>query len=78
MSVSLDNLSINISDLIKEYASDVQRLTEEKLDKTADEILNYIVANCPRGNSNEHLADSFVKTEIGSGVNKTIYISSKD
>ena len=77
MSVNLDDVSLKISDLIKEYTDDVQKLTEEKLDKTADEILKYIVANCPRGNSDHHLADSFVKTEVGSGVNKVIYISSK-
>ena len=77
MSSSLDDVAIKLSDIIKDYADDVKKLTEEKLDKTADDILNYIVANCPRGKSNKHLADSFVKTEIGSGANKVIYISSK-
>ena len=49
-----------------------------KLDETADKILNYIFSNCPRsGLGSNHLADSFIKTEVGSGLKKTIYISSK-
>ena len=76
MAISLDNMTIKISELIQKYTDEVKEAIDE-LDKTADEILDYIKTNAPRGKSNTHLADSFVKTEIGSGVNKVIYISSK-
>lgn len=74
---NLDKLGVRISDLIKEYSIDVKEGLEDRLDKTAKEILDYVMKHCPRssGGSN-HLADSFVITEVGTGVNKTIYISS--
>lgn len=76
-SVSLDNLGLNINQLIKDYADDVEDTLENRLEKTADEILDYIKKNCPRsGYGDNHLADSFVKTEQGSGKSKVIYISS--
>ncbi len=78
MSVSLDNLGVKLTDLISEYASEVQEDILKRFDETANEILDYIFNNCPRGDGgSNHLADSFVKTEVGSGLNKIIYISSK-
>lgn len=77
MAETLDNMSVKISELIEKYTQDVKQEALNELDKTADEILDYVKANAPRGRSTSHLADSFVKTEIGSGVNKVIYISSK-
>ena len=77
MAVTLDNMSVKISELIENYTQEVKEEAIDELDKTADEILDYIKTNAPRGQSNIHLADSFIKTEIGSGVNKVIYISSK-
>ena len=77
MAVTLDNMSVKISELIENYTQEVKEEALNELDKTADEILDYVKNNAPRGKSNTHLADSFVKTEIGSGVNKVIYISSK-
>ena len=74
---SLDELGVRISDLIKDYADDVKEGLEDRLDETAKQILDYIKSNCPRSDSgNNHLADSFILTTVGSGVNKTIYISS--
>ena len=74
---SLDELGVRISDLIKDYADDVKEGLEDRLDETAKEILDYIKSNCPRSDSGtNHLADSFILTTVGSGVNKTIYISS--
>ena len=70
-------MTVKISELIQKYTDEVKKEAIDELDKTADEILDYIKTNAPRGQSNTHLADSFVKTEIGSGVNKVIYISSK-
>lgn len=78
MSATLDNLGVKITELINEYANGVKNDALIKLDETADKILNYIFNNCPRsGLGSNHLADSFIKTEVGSGLKKTIYISSK-
>ena len=78
MKTSLDNLGINLSKFVEEYASDVKEEVVNRLDETADAILQYIASHCPRtGIGDEHLADSFVKIEVGSGLNKTVYISSK-
>lgn len=77
MSESIDNLGTKLSDIISSYAKEVQEKAESTLDETADKILSYVKSNCPRGKSNEHLADTFVKTEVGSGATKTIYISSQ-
>lgn len=77
MMPSLDELGVRISDLIKDYSDDVKEGLEDRLDETAKQILDYIKSNCPRSDSGtNHLADSFILTTIGSGVNKTIYISS--
>ena len=74
---SLDELGVRISDLIKDYTDDVKEGLENRLDETAKQILDYIKSNCPRSDSGtNHLADSFILTTVGSGVNKTIYISS--
>lgn len=78
MAETLDNLGVKISQYVSDYANDVQKDVVKELDETADEILDYIHTNCPRGDEgSNHLADSFIKTEVGSGLNKTIYISSK-
>lgn len=75
--VSLDDVGIRISDLIKDYSNDVKESLEDKLDDTANQILEYIKKNCPRSsNGHNHLADSFILTVVGSGTNKVIYISS--
>ena len=75
--LSIDELGVRISDLIKDYADDVKEGLEDRLDQTAKQILDYIKSNCPRSDSGtNHLADSFILTTVGSGVNKTIYISS--
>ena len=78
MAVSVDEIGTKITDIIKDYASEVQEEVLKRFELTADEILDYIKNNCPRsdGGSN-HLADTFVKTEVGSGLNKIIYISSQ-
>lgn len=77
MSESLDSFSLKLSEIIENYSDDVKADVEKKLDETASEVLNYIKENCPRsGNGNNHLADSFILTTVGSGANKTIFISS--
>ena len=79
MAVSLDKLGTKLTDIIEGYAIEVQEDVLKRFDLTADEILNYVKTNCPRSNSGSlHLADTFVKTEVGTGVNKIIYISSQE
>lgn len=77
MSESIDNLGTKLSDIISSYTKEVQTKAESTLDETADKILAYVKSNCPKGKSHEHLADSFVKTEVGVDATKTIYISSQ-
>lgn len=75
--VSLDDIGVRISDLIKDYSNDIKESLEHRLDDTANQILEYIKKNCPRSsNGQNHLADSFILTVVGSGTNKVIYISS--
>lgn len=76
MSESIDKIGDNLSKLISKYSIDVKKKAENELDKTADKILDYVKNNCPRGDSSVHLADTFIKTEVGEGATKTIYISS--
>lgn len=77
MALSIDKGIIKISKIVSEYSEEVQEEIVERLNRTADEILDYIKANAPKGKSRNHLADSFVKTVVGAGVNQVIYISSK-
>lgn len=78
MSANMDNLSAKLTDLVENYVDEVQKDVLDRFNLTADEILSYIEKNCPRGDGgSNHLATSFIKTEVGTGINKTIYISSK-
>lgn len=77
MTLSIDKGIIRISEMVSKYAEEVQEEIVERLNRTADEILDYIKTNAPKGKSRNHLADSFVKTVVGAGVNQVIYISSK-
>jgi len=75
--MKLDELGVRLTDIIKEYCDDVKKEMEDVLDRTANDILEYIKKNCPRSKaSKNHLADSFVLTVVGSGANKVIYVSS--
>ena len=79
MKETLNNLGVRLSSLIDEYANDVKEGVAIKLEETANKIIEYIKNNCPRDeNGSNHLADSFIKTEVGNGINKVIYISSKN
>ena len=77
MNVKVDELAIRLSQVVESYGKEIISKSMEELEKAADDIIDYIKANCPKGNSTKHLKDSFVKTYVGSGVNKVIYISSK-
>ena len=76
--VDVDKIGIRLTEYISEYGDEVKEQSLKSLDETADKILNYIISNCPRSDSGSvHLADTFIKTEVGNGLNKVIYISSK-
>lgn len=78
MGVSIDQIGSKLTDIISDYSMQVQDEILKRFESTADEILNYVKTNCPKSNSgSNHLADTFVKTEVGSGLTKIIYISSQ-
>lgn len=77
-SLELTALTPEIECAVKSYSRDVELAIIERLDYTADQILDYIKSNAPRTPFNkEHLGDSFIKESYGEGVNKTIVIYSK-
>lgn len=73
----MNEIAGKISSIINEYTKKSVDLLEKRIDECADEILSYIKENAPRGDSHNHLADSFIKTAVSEGKNVTIYISSK-
>ncbi len=75
---TLDNLTGKIMDEVKDYSEQIKKELEAKLDETADKILEYIVENAPRSGQKKALADDFIKTDVGSGYNKTIVIHAKE
>ena len=77
-SLELTALTPEIEKAVKSYSKDVEKAIIEKLDYTADQILDYIKDNAPRTPwTKEHLGDSFIKETYGEGVNTTIVIYSK-
>lgn len=77
-SVEIEKLGAEIEKAVQSYTKDVELGIVERLDYTADQILDYIKTNAPKSPyAKEHLADSFVKESFGEGVNKTIVIYSK-
>ena len=77
-SLELTALTPEIERAVKSYSREVELAIIERLDYTADQILDYIKSNAPRTPFNkEHLGDSFIKESYGEGINKTIVIYSK-
>jgi hypothetical protein len=74
---TLDNLPSQITDIVNEYSDNIKKSLEAKLDETAKSIIAYIKSNAPRSGKSGALADSFVTSETGVGVNKVITIYSK-
>lgn len=76
--INLTELAGKLSEMVNDYSLEVKETILERVNNCADEILLYVKDHAPRSNNmGNHLADSFVKTEIGQGTNKVIYISSK-
>jgi HK97 gp10 family phage protein len=78
MSISLDELTPRLGQIINDYTEKVKKDIEARLDKTSDEIIQYLKTNAPRGNSKVHLADTFIKSINGDGASKTVTIYSKE
>lgn len=77
-SIKIEALSSEIGKAVEGYSKDVELAIAQRLDDTADQILEYIKSNAPRSPySKEHLGDSFIKESHGEGMNKTIIIYSK-
>ena len=77
-SVDIIKLTPAIEKAVKTYSKDVELAILNRLEYTADQILDYIKSNAPRSPYvKEHLGDSFVKESYGEGLNKTIVIYSK-
>ena len=77
-SITIDALSSEITKAVNSYSNDVIKVIVEKLNQTADQILDYIKEKAPRSPySKEHLGDSFIKESYGEGMNTTIVIYSK-
>lgn len=76
--VKPERLCAEIEKAVREYSSDVELAIASRLDKTADQIIDYIKEHAPRsGSGGEHLADTFAKQSYGDGADKTIVIYSK-
>ena len=77
-SIELEALPQEIEKAVRTYSSDVEKAILEKLNSTADQILDYIKENAPRSPyTKEHLGDSFIKESYGEGINTIIVIYSK-
>ena len=76
--VSLDELSIEISELVEAYTDAIKQEMEKVLDDTAIKVLNYIQSKAPRSGQAYGFADSFVAVPEGEGINKRIAIYSSN
>ena len=78
MDINLTEMAGKISDMIKDYSVATKAQINKRIDECADEIIDYLRSNTPKSiGFGSHLADSFIKTEVGKGENRIIYISSK-
>lgn len=75
---TLDNFIDEISDAIVEYSDSIKKELENKLNETAERILDYIRTNVPRSGRKNPMAEEFVKVDEGSGYTKTIVIYAKE
>ncbi|PKK98700.1 MAG: hypothetical protein CVV57_05805 [Tenericutes bacterium HGW-Tenericutes-2] len=76
--ITLDELGVEISNMVDDYAQDIIIKLEERLDETAQEIVKYIRSNAPRSGGSKPFADSFIAEPQGSGINKSIVIFSNE
>ena len=68
-SLELTALTPEIEKAVKNYSKDVEAAILQRLDETADLILDYIKEHAPRTPwTHEHLGDSFIKESYGEGI----------
>lgn len=75
--MEVDQVTKEIEKAVVAYSNEVEASIDQRLEDTADKIIEYIKLHAPRSGDSEALADSFIKQEYGSGSNKTIVIFSK-
>lgn len=75
--MEVDQVTKEIEKAVVAYSNEVEASIDQRLEDTADKIIEYIKSHAPRSGDSEALADSFIKQEYGSGSNKTIVIFSK-
>lgn len=64
--------------MVEDYAEDIIKKLEKRLDETANDIVKYISMHAPRSGGSKPFADSFIAEPQGTGVNKTISIFSNE
>lgn len=74
--ITLDELGSALEDMVEEYNELVIKALENRLDKAANDIVSYISKHAPRSGQSKSIADSFVATPKGKGINKSISIYS--
>lgn len=78
MAINLTELGTKLSEIVSGYSTEAKKAIHAQVEACADEILEYVKSHAPKSKElGNHLADSFVKTVVGEGENKIIYISSK-
>lgn len=75
---TVDNFIEKIEEEVQNYSKQILVDIEQKLDETADKIIEYIKLNTQRSGRSGALADDFVKKETGKGITKTILIYARN
>lgn len=75
--MKVDELTLEIEKSVQAYTKEVEAQISEILDRTANQIIDYIKSNAPKSGRANAMADSFIKESFGEGANKTIVIYSK-
>lgn len=75
--MEVDELTLEIEKSVQAYTKEVETQISEILDRTANQIIDYIKSNAPKSGRANAMADSFIKESFGEGANKTIVIYSK-
>ena len=75
--VILDDLGDAINKCVEDYFESILPKLEERLNSTADEIIDYIKVSAPRSGHKNSFAESFVKVTTGEGSNKSVSIYSE-
>lgn len=75
--ILIDDLPEKLIEEINKFSDDIKRKIEREVITSSDNIIKDIKSTAPRSDRSKPFADSFVKSEQGEGVNKSITIHSK-